>query len=61
MEQKIIVGIISAIGAICLGLTTNYISDKLKSHSMRESGLEIKIKLKFLNLILILKILKNNF
>lgn len=39
MEQKIIVGIISAIGAICLGLMTNYISDKLKSHSMRESGL----------------------
>ena len=44
------VGIISAIGAICLGLTTNYISDKLKSHSMRESGLEIKIKLKFFEL-----------
>ena len=50
MEQKIIVGIISAIGAICLGLTTNYISDKLKSHSMRESGLEIKINLKFFEL-----------
>ena len=50
MEQKIIVGIISAIGAICLGLTTNYISDKLKSHSMRESGLEIKIKLKLFEL-----------
>ena len=50
MEQKIIVGIISAIGAICLGLMTNYISDKLKSYSMRESGLEIKIKLKFFEL-----------
>ena len=50
MEQKIIVGIICAIGAICLGLMTNYISDKLKSHSMRESGLEIKIKLKFFEL-----------
>ncbi|WP_343102077.1 hypothetical protein [Romboutsia sp. MSSM.1001216sp_RTP31141st1_G3_RTP31141_220114] len=50
MEQKIIVGLISAIGTICLGLITNYISDKLKSHSMRESGLEIKIKLKFFEL-----------
>ncbi len=50
MEQKIIVGLISAIGTICLGLITNYISDKLKSHSVRESGLEIKIKLKFFEL-----------
>ena len=50
MEQKIIVGIISTIGTICLGLMTNYISDKLKSPSMRESGLEIKIKLKFFEL-----------
>lgn len=50
MEQKIIVGLISTIGTICLGLVTNYISDKLKSHSMRESGLEIKVKLKFFEL-----------
>lgn len=50
MEQKIIVSIISAIGTICIGLVTNYISDKLKSHSMRESGLEIKIKLNFFEL-----------
>lgn len=50
MEQKIIVSILSAFGTICLGLITNYISDKLKSHSVRESGLEIKIKLKFFEL-----------
>ena len=50
MELKIIVGLVSAIGTICLGLITNYISDKLKSHSMRESGLKIKIKLKFFEL-----------
>ena len=50
MEQKIIVGIISAIGAICLGLMTNYISDKLKSHSSSrktKSGVELEIKIKF--------------
>ena len=49
MEQMINI-VISTISTICLGLLTNYISDKLKSHSMRESGLEIKIKLKFFEL-----------
>ena len=49
MEQMINI-VIGAICTICLGLLTNYISDKLKSHSMRESGLEIKIKLKFFEL-----------
>ena len=47
MELKIILG---AIGTICTGLLTNYIYDKLKSHSVRESGLEIKIKLSFIEL-----------
>lgn len=46
MEQKIIVSIISVIGA----LVTNYISVKLKSNSIRESGLKIKIKLNFFEL-----------
>ncbi|MBQ8999552.1 MAG: hypothetical protein IJ086_12795 [Clostridium sp.] len=49
MEQMINI-VIGAIGTICIGVITNYISDKLKSHSMRESGLEIKIKLKFFEL-----------
>ena len=49
MEQMINI-VISTISTICIGLITNYISDKLKSHSMRESGLEIKIKLKFFEL-----------
>ncbi|MDU7089513.1 MAG: hypothetical protein E6342_17645 [Clostridium sp.] len=44
MELKIIVG---AISTICLGLLTNYIYDKLKSHSLRESGFELDIKIKF--------------
>ncbi len=47
MEQKIILG---AISTICIGLLTNYIYDKLKSHSVRESDLEIKIKLSFIEL-----------
>ena len=42
--------ITSTICTICIGLLTNYIFDKLKSHSVRESGLEIKIKLKFFEL-----------
>ena len=47
MEQKIIVTIIGAISTICLGLVTNYIYDKLKSHSVRKSGFELDIKIKF--------------
>ena len=47
MEQKIILG---AICTICIVLLTNYIYDKLKNHSVRESGLEIKIKLKYFEL-----------
>ena len=52
MEQKIIVGLISAFGTICLGLITNYISDKLKSHSSRlktKSSFEFNVKLKNFN------------
>lgn len=50
MEQKIIVGLISAFGTICLDLITNYISDKLKNHSTSaktKSGIELDIKIKF--------------
>ncbi|MCR1823807.1 hypothetical protein [Terrisporobacter muris] len=49
MEQMINI-VISITSTICLSLMTNYIYDKLKSHSVRESGLEIKIKLKFFEL-----------
>ena len=41
---------IGAICTICLGLLTNYISDKLKSHSSSrktKSGVELEIKIKF--------------
>ncbi len=47
MEQKIILG---AICTICIGLLTNYIYDKLKSHSVSpktKSGMELEIKIKF--------------
>lgn len=47
MEQKIIVGLISAFGTVCLGLITNYISDKLKSHSIsskKKSDFEFNFK-----------------
>ena len=40
--------VISAIGTICLGLLTNYISDKLKSHSASsktKSSFELNLKL----------------
>lgn len=49
MEQMINI-VISAIGTICIGLITNYISDKLKSHSSSaktKSGIELEIKIKF--------------
>ena len=54
MEQMINI-VIGAICTICLGLLTNYISDKLKSHSSSrktKSGVELEIKIK-------LKITKN--
>ncbi|GAA0106555.1 hypothetical protein UT300013_31790 [Paraclostridium sordellii] len=44
MEPKIILG---AISTICIGLLTNYIYDKLKSHSVAKSGFELDIKIKF--------------
>ncbi len=44
MEQKIILG---AIGTICIGLLTNYIYDKLKSHSVQKNGFELDITIKF--------------
>lgn len=44
MELKIIV---SDLSTICLGLLTNYIYDKLKSHSVGKSGFELDIKIKF--------------
>lgn len=50
MEQKIIIYFISAIGTICIGLLTNYIYDKIKSHSNSEkvkSGMELELKIKF--------------
>ena len=39
--------IVSTIGTICVGLLTNYIYDKLKSHSVQKSGFELDIKIKF--------------
>lgn len=50
MEQKIIIMLLSAIGTICIGLLTNYIYDKIKSHSKpakTKSGIELEIKIKF--------------
>lgn len=47
MEQMINI-VIGAIGTICLGLLTNYISDKLKSHSVQKNGFELDIKIKFI-------------
>lgn len=50
MEQKIIVYFLGAVSTICIGVTTNYISDKLKSHSSSrktKSGVELEIKIKF--------------
>lgn len=48
MEQMINI-IICATCTICLGLLTNYIYDKLKSHSSRttKSGIELKFEIKF--------------
>ena len=45
--------VIGAICTICLGLLTNYISDKLKSHSASsktKSSFELNIKLNKFNL-----------
>ncbi|WP_438647553.1 type I toxin-antitoxin system toxin [Romboutsia sp.] len=42
--------ITGAISSICIGLTTNYIYDKIKNHSSirsRKSGLEFEFKIKF--------------
>ncbi len=42
--------VIGAICTICLGLLTNYISDKLKNHSKSaktKSGIELEINIKF--------------
>ncbi|WP_154658904.1 hypothetical protein [[Clostridium] dakarense] len=42
--------IIGAIGSICIGLSTNYIYDKIKNHlsiGRRKSGLEFEFKIKF--------------
>ncbi len=50
MVQKIILILLSAIGTICLGLLTNYISDKIKNHSVRESDFEFKLKFKSLSI-----------
>ena len=47
MEQMINI-VISAIGTICIGVITNYISDKLKSHSASsktKSSFELNLKL----------------
>ena len=49
MEQMINI-VIGAIGTICLGILTNYISEKLKNHSSStktKSGIELDIKIKF--------------
>lgn len=45
MEQMINI-VLGTTGTICIGLTTNYIYDKLKNHSARKSGLELDIKIK---------------
>lgn len=42
--------IIGAISSICMGIITNYIYDKIKSHSSitsRKSGVEFEIKMNF--------------
>ncbi|MGL5378842.1 hypothetical protein [Clostridium sp.] len=42
--------IIGAISSICIGLSTNYIYDKIKNHSSigrRKSGLEFEFKIRF--------------
>ncbi len=39
--------VIGAISTICLGILTNYIYDKLKSHSVQKNGFELDIKIKF--------------
>ena len=52
MEQMINI-VISTISTICLGLLTNYISDKLKSHSVSsktKSSFEFNVKLNKFNL-----------
>ncbi|MBQ9000014.1 MAG: hypothetical protein IJ086_15160 [Clostridium sp.] len=52
MEQMINI-VISTISTICIGLITNYISDKLKSHSTSsktKSSFEINVKLNKFNL-----------
>ena len=48
--ELIINFIIGLISSICIGLITNYIYDKIKSHlsiGSRESGLELEFKFKF--------------
>lgn len=40
--------IVSTIGTICVGLLTNYIYDKLKSHSVQKNGFELDIRIKFI-------------
>ena len=42
--------IIGLISSVCIGLTTNYIYDKVKDHSSsanRKSGLEFEFKIRF--------------
>ena len=42
--------IIGLISSVCIGLTTNYIYDKVKDHlsiGRRKSGLEFEFKIKF--------------
>lgn len=41
---------VSYLVGILSGLSTNYIDDKLKSHSVRKSGLDINFKYKDLEL-----------
>lgn len=47
MELMINLG---AIGSVCIGLSTNYIYNKIKNHlsiGYRKSGLEFEFKIKF--------------
>lgn len=43
--------ILGLMSPICIGLTTNYIYDKIKNHSSsrnRKSGFELDVKIKFI-------------